>query len=176
MEEPFEFSAKVEEVNLRRFSLYVHYHRTMGIIMTIGAVSLLAGVIIMYPMGRMFLQDAIVFSLAGLFLLLFPPLRIAFVAKMLMRTQPVYAEPLHFSLEKEGIRMYTNMKVAPGEKTEDKLRWEKVYKIVSTKTNLMIFSSQVVAWIIPMKDITAEYPTIKEICRRHVEEHRLVLR
>ena len=168
---PYEFSAKVEVKDLRYFNLYSLYHRPLGVFAT------MIGIVMFFSTQWMFLggtidnmQDEIIMTLASLVVLCYFPLSLTLRAKAAHSHNPIFSEPLHYTLEEEGLRLSTEVDLGAGVSRESKLRWENIYKVVKTKHELLIFSSQINAFVIPLREITAEYPTIRDIIK---EEHKL---
>lgn len=170
--EPYSFDIKVEKEDLRRFNLYVHFHRVLG------PVLVLAGIAIIFAglFTTNTTQDRIVIPLIGLLVLVYPVLSLWIRASMAMERNPVFSEPLHYSLEDEGIRMHTDVDLGFGNDRESKLRWENVYKVCETKTMLMVFSNNINAFLMPKKDLGDKVGKIKEIISDKVDDHRLELK
>ena len=126
--------------------------------------------------GNMVLQDEIVFTIFSLLILLYMPLSLSLRAKGTINANPIFSAPLHYSLEKEGIRFFTELDLGKDVETESKLRWENVYKIVKTRHELLVFSNQVSAFVMPLREIADKYSVIRDIFVEHVEDHKLELK
>ena len=81
----------------------------------------------------------------------------------------VLKQALHYKVDEEGIHVSQN------DQTAD-LLWNQIYKIVSTKSNLLIYSSRVNAYVIPRDVIGAEYETVASLAKDHLEKYRLKLK
>ena len=169
---PYEFSAKVEAVDLRYFNLYSFYHRLMGFFATLIGIVMFVSSQWVY-LGGGSLQDEIVMTLVSLVVLLYMPLSLTLRAKGAIARNPIFSEPLHYTLEEEGLRLSTDVDLGKGVERESKLRWENVYKAVKTRHELLIFSNQINAFVIPLREISAEYPTIRDILVAKLEAHKL---
>lgn len=170
--EPFAFDIKVEKEDLRKFNLYVHFHRVLG------PVLVLAGIAIIFAglFTTKTTQDRIIIPLVGVLILVYPIVSLWIRSSMAMKNNPVFSEPLHYSLEDEGIRMHTDVDLGFGNERESKLRWENVYKVCETKDMLMIFSNKINAFLMPKKDIADKYDRIKEILFEKLDDHKLELK
>ena len=173
---PYKFSVNIRAEDLRYFNLYSFYHRPMGFFMTLIGVIMLISTQWMFLGGSIVLQDEIIMTLIALVVLCYMPLSLTFRAKRALAANPIFQAPLNYSLEEEGLRFYTELDLGKGVDTESKLRWENVYKIVRTRHELLVFSTQVNAFVIPMREIGSQYDTIRDIFKEHVKAHRLELK
>ncbi len=171
--EPFKFSAKVEPQDLRYFNLYSFYHRPMGFFMTLIGLIMFASTQWMFLGGGLVMQDEIIMTLVSLVVLLYMPLSLTLRAKGSHARNPIFSKPLNYTFEEEGMRLSTDVDLGEGVSRESKLRWENVYKVVKTRHELLIFSNQVNAFVIPLNQITSQYPTIRDILIDRVEDHKL---
>ncbi len=172
---PYQFSVRIYAKDLRYFNLYSFYHRPLGFFATIIGVLMFLGSQWTFLSGGT-KQDEVVMTIISLVVLLYMPVSLSLRAKGTIRANPIFKAPLNYSLEDEGIRFFTELDLGEGVSTESKLRWESVYKIVCTKHELLIFSNQVNAFVIPLDQIEDKYPTIRDIFKEHVEEHKLELK
>ena len=157
---PYTFSVKVQAEDLRYFNLYSFYHRPLGS----SQYTYLSG-------GA--LQDEIVMTIISLVVLLYMPLSLSLRAKGTISANPIFSAPLNYSMEEEGLRFFTELDLGKGVSTESKLRWESIYKVVRTRHELLVFSNQVNAFVIPLREIQGKYETIRDIFKEHVEDHKL---
>ena len=51
-----------------------------------------------------------------------------------------------------------------------------IYKMISTKSNLLIYSSRVNAYVIPLAQLGGRYGEIKALAGRKLEKYRLRLK
>ena len=172
---PYTFSVHVTAKDLRYFNLYSFYHRPMGFFVTLIGILMFFAAQWTYLNGGT-LQDEIVMTLISLVVLLYVPLSLSLRAKGTIAANPIFSAPLHYSLEEEGLRFFTELDLGKGKTTESRLRWENVYKIVSTRHELLVFSNQINAFVIPLRDIAGKYDEIKKIFTEHVEDHKLELK
>ncbi len=170
---PYEFSAKVEAKDLRYFNLYSLYHRPLGFFVTLIGLIMFGSTQWMFLGGGLALQDEIVMTLISLVVLFYMPLSLILRAKGTHARNPVFSEPLHYALEEEGLRMTTDVDMGPNVPRQSKLRWENVYKIVKTKHELLIFSAQTNAFVIPLREIADKYSDISRILKEKVEAYKI---
>lgn len=72
---------------------------------------------------------------------------------------------LHYMLDDEGIH------VSLGEENA-LLEWKQIYKMVSTKHNVLIYSSRVNAYILPMEIVGGQYAALKELADKNLKKHQ----
>ena len=172
---PYNFSVTVSAKDLRYFNLYSLYHRPLGVFTTMIGIFMFFAAQWTY-LGGGSLQDEIVMTIISLVVIFYMPLSLSLRAKGTHGANPIFSAPLHYSLEEEGLRFYTELDLGKGVSTESKLKWDSVYKIVRTKHELLVFSNQINAFVIPLSQIEGKYEEIKKIFTEHVEEHKLELK
>ena len=52
------------------------------------------------------------------------------------------------------------------------LEWKQIYKMVSTKHNVLIYSSRVNAYILPMEIVGGQYAALKELADKNLKKHQ----
>lgn len=77
-------------------------------------------------------------------------------------------QALHFRIDEKGVH------VSQGEETGD-LTWKQIYKMVSTKNNLLIYSNRINAYVIPRETLGEKYETVVALAINHMEGYRLKL-
>ena len=64
--------------------------------------------------------------------------------------------------------------VSQGGQTAD-LEWKQIYKMVSTKSSLLVYSNRVNAYVIPREAVGQQYETVVALAVNHMEGYRLKL-
>ena len=105
----------------------------------------------------------------GIVFWFYVPISLWFRAKSTLKSNQVLAGKLHYEVTEEFI------KVTQG-KEHGELPWDMVYKIVSTKNMVLIYSSRVNAYIIPMPQIGDQYAAFCEVAEAKLEKFRLKLK
>ena len=77
---------------------------------------------------------------------------------------------LHFEMREDGIAVTTDH-----ETEEAVLPWDMIYKAVTTKHNILIYSKRVNAYIIPKAQATEEMPQIYAMLSQQCKDNRLHL-
>lgn len=89
-------------------------------------------------------------------------------SKRQILTSATLKNALHYKIDDAGVH------VSQGEQTAD-LEWKQIYKMVSNKNQLLIYSSRVNAYVIPKEAIKEEYQLIVGLAVNHLEGFRLKL-
>lgn len=83
---------------------------------------------------------------AGLILLLYTPWTLFLKSKQQMLQTASFQKPLHYQWNEEGIQISQGGEALLVE-------WEKLYKAVSTRQSIIVYTSKINAWIFPKKDL-----------------------
>ena len=76
---------------------------------------------------------------------------------------------LHYCVDGEGIS------VTQGD-ADAKLMWDQVYKMVSTKNNVLVYSNRVNAYVIPRQQLGEKYCELAEIAKEKLPKYRVKLK
>lgn len=160
----FSFDIKITEKDMYRFQLRQAYTGMQGWL----AIAL---AVVMFVIAGATLETSepfytAIYVGAAIFFLLHIPITLRLRAKTAIKTNPVFAEALHYTFSEEGI------KVVQGEE-EALLTWDLVYKIVGTKEQVLVFSNRISAFILPRTQITEYYEQIKELSTKKLEKYRV---
>lgn len=147
-----------------RFNLYHAYHGFQGIIATLVGVWVLimAGL----TFGKVNLMYTIIYILLGILFLIYVPGNLYLRSKKQISSSEVLKNALQYRIDDDGVH------VSQGEQTAD-LPWKQIYKMVSTKNQLLIYSSRLNAYIIPREAVREQYQTILGLAISHLEGYRL---
>jgi hypothetical protein len=56
------------------------------------------------------------------------------------------------------------------------LGWKEIYKMISTKSQVLIYSNRVNAYIIPREQLGDQYEDLKAIAKEQLEKYRFRMR
>ena len=162
------FDAKVEEKDLYKYSMHHTYTSFQGIASVVAALLIFASMILRF--------DELSDTQRGFYVLIvfiflaYMPVNIRMMAKK-QALQEVFSKPLHYEFGEDGIAV-----TSPTSEDEAVLPWSYIYKIVTWKDYLLIYSNRVNAYIIPRSEVDSQYPAIKEYIESHVEDYKLTLK
>lgn len=138
-QEKIRFSVTVGQKDLYRFLIYNAYHNMQG--MASVFISLLAWAILILKWQTASVRIKLILAVLGLFYLAYMPIHLWLRAKRQAASE-VFSKPLDFEFSEEEIR------ISQGEE-EAALPWENVYKIVSRKRDLYLYTNRIYAYTIP---------------------------
>lgn len=159
-----EFDVTITDKDMFRFNIYHAYHGFQGIIATL--VGLWVLVMAGLTFGRVGVMYTVLYIILGILFLVYVPGNLYLRSKKQISSSDVLKNALHYKIDDAGIH------VSQGEQTAD-LEWKLIYKMVSTKSQLLIYSSRLNAYIIPKEVIGEQYQTILGLAINHLESYRL---
>lgn len=162
-----EFDVAITSKDMYRFNMYHAYHGFQGIFATIIGIFVLIVAIITY--GKIDIMYTILYVVFGVVFLVYVPVSLYMHSKQQILSSEVLRHALHYKVDEEGVHVSQN------DQTAD-LPWNQIYKVVSTKSNLLIYSSRVNAYVIPRETIGADYETVAKLAEKHLEKYRFKLR
>ncbi|MEG1291059.1 MAG: YcxB family protein [Lachnospiraceae bacterium] len=162
-----EFDVTITERDMYRFNLYHAYHGFQGIFATV--IGILVFVVAIATIGKVELMYTILYMIFGVVFLIYMPVSLRMRSKQQIQSSQVLKHPLHYTLDTQGVHVSQNEETAS-------LQWNQIYKIVSTKSNLLIYSNRVNAYVIPQAQITQQYETIAALAKEQLETYRCKLK
>lgn len=164
---PIEFDIKITERDMYRFNMHHAYTGFQGIFATIVGIAVL--IVAFVTAGDVETLYTVLYVVLGIVFLVYTPFSLWLRSKRQFLVSPVLKETLHYSLDDAGIH------VSVGGETAD-LEWKMVYKMISTRSNLLIYSTRVHAYVIPLSQLGDQYGAVKELAERKLEKYRLKMK
>ena len=175
------FQITIDEKEMYRFNLYHTYHTANGILSIL--VGIAVYVVTYLVRSRLQPTDVILYLIVGTAFLLYYPVSLYMRSKMQIAASGVLKHPLTYEFKEEGIFVSSEIDACEndGETMEGStnsalLPWKDVYKIITNSSQLLIYSSRVNAYVLPLSQIGEGYDGLKKIISEHVELFRLRLR
>ena len=153
-----EFDAAITEKDMYRFNLYHAYHGFQGICATLVGFWVLVTAALTF--GKVEVQYTLLYIVFGIVFLVYVPASLYLRSKKQIQGSEV--------LDDAGIH------VSQGGQTAD-LEWKQIYKMVSTKSSLLVYSNRVNAYVIPREAVGQQYETVVALAVNHMEGYRLKL-
>jgi hypothetical protein len=161
------FDVKLTSKDLFRFNMYQTYTSSQG------PISILLAILVFVMAGVSFRDGSMGYGLLylviGVVFLVYIPVTLWTRAKQTLKKNAVLSGTLHYHISEKGIE------VAQGDDS-GVLEWKQVYKMVSGKTHVLIYSNRVNAYIVPREQIGSQYGALKEIAEQMLEKHRVRLK
>ncbi len=161
------FDIQLQPKDLYRFNIYQSYRGSQGILSIV-----LAAIVFVISAGSFRegkLPYGILYAVVGALLLCYIPLTLWTRAKRTLRTNEVLSGVLHYEVSESGIR------VTQGEEAGE-LPWDQIYKIASTKHQVLIYSNRIQAYIIPREQLGGKYGELKQLAQKQLESYRFCMK
>lgn len=158
-----EFDITINQKDMYRFSMYHAYTGSQGIISILIAILCFFASVRTY--GSVELLYTILYGGFGVVFLIYIPVNLYLHSKQQILKSKVLQNALHYVVDETGI--HTSQEAESAD-----LPWEQIYKMVSTKHNVLVYSSRVNAYIIPKSQIVKEYETICKLAVSHLPKYR----
>ncbi len=138
-EKQISFSVTIGKKELYRFLMYSVYHSLQGVVAIFISIMALALLALSWQNSNPAMK--VLLLILGLYYIIGKPVTLYMKAR-LQAMQDVFKTPLCFTVDDEGIL------VQQGEESAE-LPWEGVYKIVSTKNDIYLYTTRIYAYTIP---------------------------
>ncbi len=159
-----EFDVKLTAKDMFRFNLYHTYSHFNGwfsvllaIMSFVGAYVTLGRVTTLYTLGYIFV---------GFFLLIYVPINLYFGSKRKIERVKEFQKPLHYRIDEEGVTVSQD-----GESST--LPWNQIYKITSTKNNVLIYSNRLNAYVVTKEALGMNYERLRVLAEKYLEKYRI---
>ena len=158
-----EFEVTVTQQDMFQFNIYHAYHGVQGILATMVGIWVLitAGI----TFGKVSPMYTVLYLILGIVFLVYVPANLYLRSKHQIKSSETLQHALHYKIDEAGVH------VSQGEQTAD-LEWKQIYKMVSNKNQLLIYSSRVNAYIIPKSQIGEQYGVFLQIAGGHLPKYR----
>ena len=158
------FEVKLRPEDLYRFNMYQTYTGMQGILSIVIAAVVFVMAAITGHSGSISYMFLYIFI--GMMVLFYIPVTLWTRAKHTIRTNEVLANPLRFTLTDKAIC------VTQADQSGE-LPWDQIYKMISNRKQVLIYSNRINAYIIPRDQIEAQYQQIAEITKAKLPSYRI---
>ncbi len=162
-----EFDINLTPKDMYKFNMYHTYHSRHGIFSIIMAifVFVVAGI----TWGNVEMTYSVIYLLLGVLFIVYYPLLLWTLTKTRMQKSEALRKTQHFIVDEQGVTMLQ-------EDAQAGFEWKQVYKAVSTKSNLLLYTTRENAYILPRDQIKEHYEPICAIMRDKLEKYRLKIK
>ncbi len=157
------FDVKLQAKDVYRFNMYQTYTGIHGLMSVILAVA--AWVFSAATFGKTEALYTVLYIVFGFVILFYLPVTLWVRAKATIRTNAVLSDTLHYEISESGIR------VTQGEE-EGELPWDMIYKMVSNRWQVLIYSNRINAYVLPREQLSGQYPALCELAEKKLEKYR----
>ena len=164
---PIEFDINLKAKDMFRFNMHQTYTGFNGFLSIFASIILFvaAG----YTYGNVPVSYTVMYVFFGLLLLVYQPITLWLRAKQSIKTSPVLGNTLHYLVDEDGFT------VTQGE-ASGVLAWKQIYKMVSTKKLVLVYSSRVHAYVIPREQLGEHYVSLAKLARNNLPKYRLKMK
>lgn len=166
---PIKFDIKLTEKDMYRFNLYHAFTSLRGYLPLLLGAALIG--IVQFSGKFHGWTEKLPYTALGIVLLFYMPISLYFSSKRQIALSETLRETLHFSVSEKGITVSVS---SSEEKAE--LPWQYIYKIISTKHNILIYSNRVNAYVIPKSQVQEQMTVLFDLFQKHCEAYRLHLK
>lgn len=162
------FDVKMTTKDLYKYNLKNAYSGMQGILSILFAILVI--VVFVWKFDLLTTVYKVLFIALAVAFLVYIPISLYLRTKQVMASTPVFKEPLTFIMEDEQIRIESPVEV---EGAEGILPWEDIFRVSKTKSQILIYTNRVSAYIIPRDQIKEIEPQLIEIIKSKVEDFKL---
>lgn len=164
---PIKFDITLTTKDMYRFNLYQTYTGFQGWFSV--AVSIFAFAMGVSTFGEVSAARTALYFVFGILLLVYLPLTLYVRSKHNIAVSEVLKYPLHFSVGEDGFTVSQKEESA-------NLPWEQIYKMVATKSNVLVYSSRINAYVIPREQLGDAYGELAKLAGRKLPKYRLKMK
>ena len=164
---PLEFDIKLKPRDMFLFNMYQTYTSFNGwFSIVFGAALLVSAGYAFVVYGEAGYSNAILYAVAGVFLLAYMPLTLWMRAGRSINASPVLSSVLHYHVDADGFT------VTQGE-ASGVLAWKQIYKMVATKSNVLVYSNRMNAYVIPREQLGEQYVPLAKLATDKLPKFRV---
>lgn len=163
---PIEFDVKLEARDMFRFNMYQTYTGFNGWTSIICSIALFGMAVYTYYLhGDAALTKMLMYVFASILLLVYMPLTLWLRANQSIKASPVLGNTLHYHVDEDGFT------VTQGE-ASGVLAWKQIYRMVSTKHLVLVYSNRVNAYVIPRAQLGEHYVSLAKLATDKLPKFR----
>lgn len=164
---PIEFEITLDVKDMYRFNLYQTYSGFQGIFSIAAALAVWALAVV--TRGRVTPAYTALYAVFGVIFLVYLPATLYLRSKAGLAKSEALRGPLHYRVDEAGFH------VSQGDASAD-LAWKQIYKMVATKSNVLVYSSRINAWVIPRNQLGAQYEPLAGLANDRLETFRVKMK
>ena len=163
-----EFEIEMTTKDLYKYNMRNAYTSMQGILSII--CSALVVFVFIWKFESLSMVYKALFVVLAIAFLAYIPISLYIRSKQIVATTDVFKEPLTFIFDEEAINIKSPVAT---EDDETVLPWEDIYKVVKTKSLLLIYTNRVSAYIIPREQIVDKEKEIIDVLKDKVDAFKL---
>lgn len=164
--EDISFSVKMTPMEVFKFTLYHSYHKISGLIGI--CLSIIAFVILVTSFGELDDRNKTVLTIVALWFTVLEPLTLLFRARTQVKKNKTYQKPLEYLMNPDGITVSQD-------EEHQTIAWSQIMKIVETKSQYLVYSSRIHAFVFPKKSIGDACGAVEEAMLHYTKDTQVRL-
>jgi Ca2+/Na+ antiporter len=162
------FSIKLSEKDLYLFNLRQAYRGMQGFLSILLPVLVFAYAIVGY--GQVSPWSTLVYIGLGIVFLVYVPISLWLRVRKVMRDENnAVSKTLRYQFEEEKIQVAV-------EKEQAEFLWDNIYRMISTKNYVYIYTNRMNAYILPMVQVGDSYKDLSELAHAKLPKHRIQMK
>ncbi len=161
---PIEFDITLTPKDMYRFNLYQTYTGFQGWFSIIVSIFIFVSAGLTY--GEVTLTRTVLYIVLGIVFLFYMPVTLYLRSKHNVIASDVLKNALHYSVTDKGFAVSQNEASA-------ELPWEQIYKMISTKNNVLVYSSRINAYVIPRQQLGETYQELAKLAKEKLPKYRV---
>lgn len=162
-----EFDVNLEQKHIFKFNMHQAYRSVQGILSLVIPILIFTR---LYTNYQQMATDQIFIHIGlGVLFLVYVPVSLWLGAKKALQKNSVLASTLHFEFTESMIRVTQGQDKA-------EFKWENIYKMISTKDLVLIYTNRIHAYVIPKLQIEKNYIELVKLANKQLDKNRVRLR
>lgn len=166
-EERITFSVQMTVKEVYRFTMYHVYHSFSGIFGI--CLSLVAMINLLLFFDTMADQTRVVMSIIAAWYILLEPVIMLSRAKGQVKRNKSYQQPLDYQVDETGITVSQN-------EESQTVPWEGLMKVVETKSQYLVYSSKIYAFIFPKAEVGEQCDALEKMILKYSDGTKIRLK
>ena len=162
-----EFDVNLERTHIFKFNMYQTYRSAQGTLSILITALIFGQLYLNYQ--NMGMNQILMHVGVGILFFVYVPGSLWLGAKKTLQKNSVLASTLHFEFTE------TDICVTQGP-DKAQFKWENIYKMVSTKDLVLIYTNRVNAYVIPRLQIGMNYIELTKLANKKLDKSRVRLR
>lgn len=162
-----EFDVKMTTAKMYDYMLYHTFRSFSGIMGEVVGIMLIA---------CYFATQTWLYLVGGIIVVLYLPVALFMNSKKQVTLNPVFKEPLHYTLDEGGITVTACIKDEEGNPATDSQKWEDLYKACSSSKSIIVYTNKMNACIFPKADLGNKLQDVIQMISTHMDPKRVKIR
>lgn len=161
------FDVNLERKHIFKFNMYQTYKSTQGVLSLVIPAIIFGRLYMNYQ--EMSIDQILMHTGLGILFLIYVPISLWIGAKKTLEKNSVLASTLHFEFTENTICVTQGPDKA-------EFKWENIYKMVSTKELVLIYTNRINAYVIPKLQMGMDYIELTKLANAQLDKSRVHLR